>query len=512
MAATSNGTTAPKPVRCAIYTRKSTEEGLNQEFNSLDAQREAAEAYILSQKHDGWTLVPTQYSDGGYTGANIERPGVKQLLADIEAGKIDCVVVYKVDRLSRSLIDFSKMMGLFEKRGVCFVSVTQQFNTNSSLGRLTLNILLSFAQFEREIISERTRDKQVATRKKGKWTGGHILLGYDLDSRGRRLAINPEEAERIREMFRLYLEGTAVVEIVQRFDKLGWRNKQWTTQDGKLYGGSPLRRCHIYKLLGNVLYTGQVKVGDEIFPGEHEAVIDQQTFDMAQKRLKENAWTPGNAHRVKFDALLRGLIYCSCCGSGMYSTYSANKERRYRYYVCYRSQQKLEGYCTTRAVSAPSVEEAVVESIRRVGVHPDVLAETTRLARQQLAEIVTGLREELNTSNGRVKNLKSQIARLRNPEAARLAEIREQIEAGEARAEELRKEILRREKQRIDEKELRRTMESFEDVWKAMNLEEQRDLLRQLVEKVGYDGRTGKVTVSFKSAGVKELVQKEAVR
>ena len=512
MAAASNGTPAPKPVRCAIYTRKSTEEGLNQEFNSLDAQREAGEAYILSQKHDGWTLVPIQYSDGGYTGANIERPGVRQLLADIEDGKVDCVVVYKVDRLSRSLIDFSKMMELFEKRGVCFVSVTQQFNTNSSLGRLTLNILLSFAQFEREIISERTRDKQVAARKKGKWTGGHILLGYDLDSRGRRLAINPEEAERIREMFRLYLEGTPVVAIVQRFDKLEWRNKQWTTQDGKLYGGSPLRRCHIYKLLGNVLYTGQVKVGDEVFPGEHEAIIDQPTFDMAQKRLKENAWTPGNAHRVKFDALLRGLIYCSCCGSGMYSTYSANKERRYRYYVCYRSQQKLEGYCTSRAVSAPSVEEAVVESIRRVGVHPNVLAETTRLARQQLAEILTGLREELNTSNGRVKNLKSQIARLRNPEAARLAEIREQIGAGEARAEELRKEILRREKQRIDEKELRRTMESFEDVWKAMNLDEQRNLLRQLVEKVGYDGRTGKVTVSFKSAGVKELVQKEAVR
>ena len=512
MAATSNVAPATKPVRCAIYTRKSTDEGLNRDFNSLDAQREAAESYILSQRHAGWTLVPNEYSDGGYTGANIERPGVRQLLADIEAGKVDCVVVYKVDRLSRSLIDFARMMGLFEKHGVCFVSVTQQFNTNTPLGRLTLNILLSFAQFEREIISDRTRDKQVAARKKGKWTGGHILLGYDLDSRAGKLTINPEEAERVREMFRLYLGGTQVTEIVQRFDKLGWRNKQWTTQDGKLYGGSPLRRCHIYKLLGNILYTGQVKVGDETFPGEHEAIIDQQTFDLAQKRLEQNAWTPGNSHRVKFEALLRGLIYCSCCGSGMYSTYSTNKERRYRYYVCYRSQQKLEGYCTSRAVSAPSVEEAVVESIRRVGVHPEVLAETARLARQQLVEITAGLREELNTVNGRVKNLKSQIARLRNPEAARLAEIREQLAAGEARAEELRKEILRREKQRIDEKELRRTMESFEDVWKAMNLDEQRNLLRQLVEKVGYDGRTGKVTVSFKSAGVKELVQKEAVR
>src|SRR5271167_351855 len=221
MAAASKVSTAPKPVRCAIYTRKSTEEGLSQAFNSLDAQREAAEAYILSQRHDGWTLVPNQYSDGGYTGANIERPGVRQLLADIEAGQIDCVVVYKVDRLSRSLIDFAKMMGLFEKHGVCFVSVTQQFNTNASLGRLTLNILLSFAQFEREIISERTRDKQVAARKKGKWTGGHIILGYDLDSLAGKLTVNPEEAERVREMFRMYLEGTPVLEMTQRLDRLG---------------------------------------------------------------------------------------------------------------------------------------------------------------------------------------------------------------------------------------------------------------------------------------------------
>ena len=175
MAATSNGTPAPKQIRCAVYTRKSTEEGLNQAFNSLDAQREAAEAYILSQRNGGWTLVPMQYSDGGYTGANIERPGVRQLLADIDAGAIDCVVVYKVDRLSRSLIDFARMMELFEKRGVCFVSVTQQFNTVTSMGRLVLNVLSSFSQFEREIISERTRDKIAATRRKGKWSGGLVL-------------------------------------------------------------------------------------------------------------------------------------------------------------------------------------------------------------------------------------------------------------------------------------------------------------------------------------------------
>jgi site-specific DNA recombinase len=503
---------APKPVRCAIYTRKSTDEGLNKEFNSLDAQREAAEAFILSQRHEGWTLLPTQYSDGGYTGANMERPGVRQLLADIEAGKIDCVVVYKVDRLSRSLIDFAKMMELFEKHGVCFVSTTQQFNTKSPLGRLTLHILLSFAQFEREIISERTRDKQVAARKKGKWTGGHLILGYDLDPRGGRLVINPEEAKRVREVFRLYLEGTTVLNLVRGLDQLGWRNKQWTTQDGKLYGGSPLRRCHLYNLLGNIIYTGRIKIGEEIFAGEHDGIIDVVTFDQAQTRLKQNAWTPGNHHRTKMDSLLRGIIYCSCCGSGMYSTYSASKQRRYRYYVCYRSQQKLEGYCTSRAVSAPAVEDAVVEGIQRVGVNPEVLAETVRVARQRLSEAVSGVQEELNALNLKIKNLKSQLARVRNPEPTRVAELHEQVATGEARAGELRKEILRLDKHRVDEKELRKTMGSFQEVWKAMNLEEQRALIGQLVEKVGYDGRTGKVMLSFKSPGVKELVQKGATR
>src|SRR5215471_17752742 len=291
--------------------------------------------------------------------------------------------VYKVDRLSRSLIDFAKMMELFEKHGVCFVSVTQQFNTNSSLGRLTLNILLSFAQFEREIISERTRDKQVAARKKGKWTGGHLILGYDLDPSGGRLVVNLEEAERVREMFRVYLEGMSVLDIVRRVDRHGWRNKQWTTQDGKQYGGSPLRRGHIYKMLANVVYSGRLRVGDEVVSGEHEAIIDQQTFDLVQARLQQTAVTPGGP-RVKTEALLRGFLYCAACGSGMYPTYSASKERRYRYYLCYQAQQKLDGSCTARSVSASAVEDAVVESIRRVGIHPEVLAETARVARQRL--------------------------------------------------------------------------------------------------------------------------------
>jgi site-specific DNA recombinase len=233
-------------VRCAIYTRKSTEEGLEQEFNSLDAQRESAEAFIRSQAHEGWTWLATRYDDGGFTGGNMERPALQRLLADIQAGKIDCVVCYKVDRLSRSLLDFAKMMETFEQHGVSFVSITQQFNSATSMGRLVLNVLLSFAQFEREIIAERTRDKMAATRRKGKWSGGMPVLGYDLDPRGRRLQVNEEEeAERVRAIFTLYLEHQAHLPVVQELARRGWVGKRWQTRNGCHRGGRPFTKTSL---------------------------------------------------------------------------------------------------------------------------------------------------------------------------------------------------------------------------------------------------------------------------
>lgn len=219
-----------KGIRCAIYTRKSTEEGLEQEFNSLDAQREAGEAYIKSQQHEGWVCLPSQYDDGGYTGANMERPAIRRLLSDIEAGKVDCVVVYKVDRLSRSLLDFARIMETFERHKVSFVSVTQAFNTASSMGRLVLNVLLSFAQFEREMISERTRDKIAAARRKGKWSGGMPILGYIVAKT--KLVVDETEAERVRQIFQLYLEQQAMLPVVRELDRRGWLTKQWTTKKG----------------------------------------------------------------------------------------------------------------------------------------------------------------------------------------------------------------------------------------------------------------------------------------
>src|SRR6266567_8005691 len=226
----SNGSADTKTVRCAIYTRKSTEEGLQQEFNSLDAQREASEAFVASQKHEGWQVVTEHFNDGGYTGGNMDRPALKRLLAAVDARSVDCIVVYKVDRLSRSLLDFARIIEILDRNGVSFVAVTQQFNTTSSLGRLTLNILLSFAQFEREIISERTRDKMAAARKKGKWMGGVPVLGYDVAPQGGRLVVNTQEAERVRAIFALYLEYRSVEQVLAAVQAQSWRNKSWTAK------------------------------------------------------------------------------------------------------------------------------------------------------------------------------------------------------------------------------------------------------------------------------------------
>ena len=228
-------------ILCAIYTRKSTDEGLDSDFNTLDAQRESAEAFIISQRQEGWLALPEKYDDGGFTGANMERPAMKRLLDDVRNGLVNCVVVYKVDRLTRSLLDFARIMEVLDKHGTTFVSVTQQFNTTASLGRLTLNILLSFAQFEREMISERTRDKMSAARRKGKWVGGNPVLGYDVHPDGGSLVVNAEEAARVRTIFGLYLEHGSLLPVVRELDNRGWTLKCWTTRDGKTVGGKPSR-------------------------------------------------------------------------------------------------------------------------------------------------------------------------------------------------------------------------------------------------------------------------------
>jgi len=275
-------------MRCAIYTRKSTEEGLAQEFNSLDAQRESAEAYVLSQRHAGWTVLPERYDDGGYTGANLERPALRRLLANIEAGQIDAILVYKLDRLSRSLLDFARLMSDFEKRGISLVSVTQQFNTTTSLGRLTLNILLSFAEFERSIVIERTRDKMAAARRKGKWVGGIPVLGYDVVGGGGKLVVNQEEARQVRAIIALFLKHRALAPVLDEIRRLQWTTKRRTTQAGRVCGGRPVGKQDLVRLLRNVIYAGKVQYQGQLYAGEHAAIVEERVWRRIQNLLQAN--------------------------------------------------------------------------------------------------------------------------------------------------------------------------------------------------------------------------------
>jgi site-specific DNA recombinase len=340
---------APR-IRCAIYTRKSTDEGLEQEFNSLDAQREAGEAFIASQRGQGWTCLPDRYDDGGYSGGTMERPALKRLMADIAAGQVDCVVVYKVDRMSRSLLDFARIMGALEKGGVSFVSVTQQFNTTSSMGRLTLNILLSFAQFEREIISERTRDKIAANRRKGKWAGGPPILGYDVERApsGARLLVNPKEAEQVRRIFELYVKLESTIAIVREIARRGWVNKLFINRHGETHGGKPFDRSTLHKMLTNPMYIGKISFKGTLYAGEHEGIIDEELFARVQAILSRNKRV-GRGPGPHGPALLRGLVRCKSCGRAMSHVFTGRGNKRYRYYVCTRAQKNGWTAATRRA-------------------------------------------------------------------------------------------------------------------------------------------------------------------
>jgi site-specific DNA recombinase len=357
----------PQTIRCAIYTRKSHEEGLEQELNSLDAQREAGEASIASQRQEGWVALDKHYDDGGYSGGSMERPALERLLRDVEAGAIDCVVVYKVDRLSRSLLDFARIIGLFEAHDVSFVSVTQQFNTATSMGTLLLNVLLSFAQFEREMIAERTRDKIAAARRKGKWTGGMPVLGYDLDPEGGRLVVNPDEAERVRAIFGLYLERRSLLAVVQELDRRGWRTKRHVSRKGRATGGKPFMKTGLSSLLRNPLYIGKVRCQGSVHPGEHEAIVDEAVWRRVQRLLRDNG---GNGHsgngrkRRGTPPLLRGLLTCRPCGRAMTQSVTVRGRRRYRYYVCLAAQKTGWESCPTKSVRAEEIESSVIEQIR----------------------------------------------------------------------------------------------------------------------------------------------------
>ncbi|MHC4933941.1 MAG: recombinase family protein, partial [Planctomycetota bacterium] len=346
--------------RCATYTRKSSEEGLEQDFNSLDAQREACEAYIRSQVGEGWIPVRARYDDGGYSGGNLGRPGLEQLLADIDAGKIDTVVVYKVDRLTRSLADFAKIVEIFDAHEVSFVSVTQQFNTTTSMGRLTLNMLLSFAQFEREVTGERIRDKIAASKRKGLWMGGPIPLGYEPD--GRTLTINEPEAETVRTLFRLYLERGSIQAVKEDADRLGLTSKV-RDHKGKrrTWGGQPFGRGYLHRLLSNALYAGRIPHNGDSYAGQHPAIIDPATWEAVQERLAAQAPPSASQTRGSRPSPLRGKLFDES-GVALTPSHTVKSGRRYRYYVSRKSKSKQHRW----RLPAREIERPVGEAVNRL--------------------------------------------------------------------------------------------------------------------------------------------------
>ena len=332
-----------RKLRCAVYTRKSSEEGLEQEFNSLHAQREACESYIASQRSEGWVLIRDRYDDGGISGGTLERPGLQRLLEDIEDGLVDVVVVYKIDRLSRSLSDFAKLVEVFDRNGVTFVSVTQSFNTTTSMGRLTLNILLSFAQFEREVTAERIRDKIAASRRKGMWMGGFVPWGYDV--RNRKLVVNPTEAAVVRSIFERFVATGSATVLARELRQEGIRTQR----------GSPIEKKLLYRLLSNRVYIGEAVHKGQSYPGEHAAIIDRELWDRVHAILRESPRTRASRTRAQTPALLKGLLF-GPGGAAFSPTHTRKRERLYRYYVSQAVLKHGREACPIGRVSAGEIE------------------------------------------------------------------------------------------------------------------------------------------------------------
>ena len=359
--------------RCAIYTRKSTEEGLEQAFNSLDAQREACEAYILSQKHEGWTTLPRAYDDGGFSGGSMDRPGLRQLLADVEAGAIDVVVVYKVDRLTRALADFARIVAIFDAAGVSFVSVTQAFNTTTSMGRLTLNVLLSFAQFEREVTAERVRDKIAASKAKGMWMGGVVPIGYRAE--GRSLQPVPEEAALVQQIFTRYLALGSMLRLKAELDAAGIRTPERLHRNGLRSGGAAFSRGRLYNLLANPLFIGRIRHRGQVHPGQHPAIVDEALWQAVQERLAANRQNRSGRRTAERPSPLAGRLF-DPDGRKMRPSHARKKGRRYRYYV---SADLVEGSIATGAsgwrIPAQEIEAAVASAVAARLREPDFLSE-----------------------------------------------------------------------------------------------------------------------------------------
>jgi len=480
-------------VRCAIYTRKSVAKGLEQEFNSLDAQREACEQYVRAQGAQGWEPLPESYDDGGFTGANLERPAFQRLMADIDAGGVDVVVVYKVDRLSRSLLDFARVMERFERAGASFVSVTQNFSTADAIGRLTLNMLMSFAEFEREMIAERTRDKIAAARRRGQWTGGPAPLGYEAVDK----KLRPVEAEAalVREVFDLYLQHGSSLPVVKCLNAARRTTKQHTACSGRVRVGRRWTKQAVLRTLRNPAYIGMIPYGDELFEGQHEAIVDRDVFERVQGQL-ERRRRGASAPSRNPAYVLRGLVRCGECGAALVPGSTRKKGREYRYYRCATRDTEGAGACGRGPLQADRLEQVVVTQMREAAARtPDLVDEV----HARLQDMVETRRASLEAEQ---RHLPKQIAELaaergRTTEALvhagprgrqaieeRLRELAGALETAEARLRDVERSRQRLKDAEIEAQWVGEVLADFDGLWSVMTPENRGRLLRAVVRDV----------------------------
>ena len=511
-------TTAEKAqIRVAVYTRQSVASDL--EFGSIDAQREAVEAYVQSQRAEGWVALPTRYDDHGFSGGNVDRPAFQRLITDLEAGKVDLIAAYKIDRVSRSLGDFTRFMDTLEKRGIGFVSTTQSFDTRTSMGRLTLNILASFSQFEREVISERTRDKIHATRRKGMFTGGRPVLGYDVVDK--TLVMNPDEAATVRLVFDLYLHHGGLVATVEELARRGIRTKSWTNKSGTQVLGKPFDKVTLHTLLTNPIVTGRIRCGDELVEGKHEAIVTRALFNEVQGALKDNL-RPFRVTPGRHGAVLAGLLRCARCGAAMTHSANARGPRVHRYYTCSTAVKQGAEACPGSRAPAGELEEVVLNQIRGIGSDPEVLLATVTAAERQRAtlrpELVAEIRRLTNDRTLLASQRSNLLDALQNGGTAtasiagRITELDEQIGRLQARLDEVAAQLAGIEANTLDEAAIRDALARFGPVWDALEPRERQRVLHLLVETVKFDAKAGEVTIEFRDNGILALQREVGAR
>jgi site-specific DNA recombinase len=493
---------APSAQRCAIYTRKSTSVGLKEDFNSLDAQYEACLAYINRQP--GWSVIAERYDDGGFTGANIDRPAFQRLLADIDAGKIDVVVVYKVDRLSRSLLDFAKVMERFSAAGASFVSVTQNFSTADAMGRLTLNMLMSFAEFEREMISERTRDKVAASRRKGKWTGGPVPLGYKVEAK--RLVVNELEAVVVREIFDLYLEERSLLAVVRLLQDRHRSTKRHRAISGNLREARPWTTSDVLRVLKNPVYAGFMASGGELFEAEHPLIIARETFFRVRSAFEAGAKKITKDHGRNPHYLLRGLLRCACCRAAFTAASTRKGRIEYRYYRCVTRDKQGRDACPSAPLPAQAIEDFVFARLRETLADGALAAEIAAAVKVRLAmrrkDILTErqkLPAEIASLSDEGKRLIETIAGMngsaRRLVDERLSEIGEQLGRFEARLMTAVRELANLDSVEVEAAWVGQCLADFDKIWDVLTPENRRRLLRAVIERVEVDGPANKVRV-----------------